>query len=1363
MRLLLAAIVLLTTALHLEAVQLPGEGADAAIAGGGAQPGHFCSILDITFSAKGRLYVLDLTLKDAKGQDYVGGGRVQVFERSGALAQSFSVVDQSLGGADIPSRLAVDARGAVYVAKPKAGRVQRYIDGVREQSFAVPSAYALAIGSIKGRETLVAIGSAHEIVDGKWAWLGGESMQLIDPASSAQKAVALARRLYAVTSVAIGPTGEVHVLANDLEPEFEAGGRVLVFGPDGTLARTYGLGGKTRTEDGAELLHSVAVDRAGRVYAMTWGNPGRVVRYDADGAMVTTRPGQFEWAYPWSVHSSYTPMAIDPDDRLWLASTPSRSEAERANHPAVLRVQTTFFSDDGHEVERHPAQLLGFKPEIRTALPYDIAYEPGPISAQVVFPPGRRMLHATEVAWRVLDAAKSEVASGHMPITLTDLAEADAAISFSVPRYGWYLIECRFSTGGQQIDAIAKSIVVTPRFAGMPVLGPGESPGGWEDIPRQLFCGLPNVRLHPHKDKLEELAKLAELGKRGGATILVQLFEGKNQIDAAFAKQVVTRLKGLVTYYELVNEPNFTMSPEEMAALAKELAPALKQIDPQIKIMGPTVCGIDLGWIQRFFSAGGGPFIDIVAIHDYEGHESISPEHWRWKFAELRALMAANGHRDTPIWQTERAISVIRGGLMTPLTQAARLTLQSDLLETLGVPREHNNHYYLNEGGFDSVPSYVWSQSGPFPAALACRTRQAMISGRRYEGQLEFGPTGNALYMGLRFQGEDGSTIILRNLGTVERALNSSASGDGIEVVDSWGNRSQVAVVSGRVSVQVAQLPCYVRLKPGQTFVPQAIDYGRNIAATATITFSGAASGDTATLTNGVLETYHAGNPLGGTGGERIWSGAAPTVTTPRVLELRWPSPRSIHAVVVYGVEADNGFCALIDYDLEVSTAPGVWTTVDRVRVPLPPSDRVRTAKTLADTWYIRSNRFAHEFPPCMASAIRLLIRRTTFGFAPDAIAAEVVRSAWGGCPAAATMLREIEVYATPSPVGLSLAASAGHSSVPATLTVSASGLGGAGGEASLRLPSGWSATPEHLHLGNGAPAVFTLSAPAAVPAGKLAIDAVATMAGMPDRTEAVAVQVASPVELHIEPPAGSGATVETALINRTDHPLSGSARLEVSAAQPPAAQPFGPLAPGQRLSVSWPLPSALAHAGVANVQLTVVADGIASSITRDLARRTWQVLAPVGGDERDAGLVAAIEQGRVDLHGSYPDAVGTARHWTAARSAAEHPEVLELAALAPAQSGTRAFAMISIRSPASRSAHLALQGRDGTLRAWLNAEPVSPAGADGASTVPMKAGWNVLVVASERTGNQWSFSTQLRDDAGDALRDLLFAAEPGP
>jgi hypothetical protein len=97
--------------------------------------------------------------------------------------------------------------------------------------------------------------------------------------------------------------------------------------------------------------------------------------------------------------------------------------------------------------------------------------------------------------------------------------------------------------------------------------------------------------------------------------------------------------------------------------------------------------------------------------------------------------------------------------------QAVRVTLQRDVLETRGIPNEHNAHYYMNYMGYGSVPTYLWSPAGPLPAALALRTREAMVQGQRFADTLDFGPNGNQFFLALRYAGAAGSTLVLRQLG----------------------------------------------------------------------------------------------------------------------------------------------------------------------------------------------------------------------------------------------------------------------------------------------------------------------------------------------------------------------------------------------------------------------------------------------------------------------------------------------------------------------------------------------------------------------------------------------------------------------
>jgi hypothetical protein len=514
------------------------------------------------------------------------------------------------------------------------------------------------------------------------------------------------------------------------------------------------------------------------------GNPGRVTKFDANITTILQREGQFQWGDPWSAHSGYTPLAVDRNDRLWAGAT-SVHDPNGPNFkyykpsPAVVRAETDFFEPAKKGVVQRSALLLGLTPSITTSLPYNIAYNLQPVPIEFVVGAANRQVREIDVAYRVQDVFGNQVLQSKFALPLQDNIEAKQAFSFTPPKMGWYTVSCDISHRGQRLLTIGEHFGVTTRFSGMNALAAGESPGGWTDAPRQMFVGLVNMRLHAKGGNAEELKKnIAELDKQVkmaseyGATFFVQ-FSDKKDCTPETVRAYVQHFKGRVKVWEVMNEPNFSMSPEEYVTMLKQVSPLIKSIDPQAQVMGPAICGIIMSWYESFYKLGGGPHVDILSLHDYEGHESIDEIHWRWKFGALRKLMAQYGDANKPVWQTERVITGVRGGVFLGVSQAVRITMHRDLLETLGVPTQHNNYYYLNEGGYSQVPSYLWSRSGPHPGALALRTRYAMTSalGREYSDALNFGPTGNKIFMGLRYKALDGSTVVLRNLGALEQPL----------------------------------------------------------------------------------------------------------------------------------------------------------------------------------------------------------------------------------------------------------------------------------------------------------------------------------------------------------------------------------------------------------------------------------------------------------------------------------------------------------------------------------------------------------------------------------------------------------------
>ena len=973
---------------YVHAREGKSEGADLVIGGTGTAPGEFTILRDIAFDGANNLYTLESggTAKDSKGT-YQGVARVQKFDNDGKFLLQFSLDTNAE-----PQRLAVTKNGEVFVTFPTQNFVRRYsASGEKLRDYTIANAFAITAQNFNGRERIAVIGDQLHFIALDTAQISIQDL----PAPIAK-----------TIDMTADKNGHLWLL----------GGINQIFELDdkGAILRTIGSGDKARAEDGSAALHSVAVDGQGNIYSLTYGNPGLITQYSADGQRIVQRGGQFKWADVWSTHSSYVPLAIDGNDRLWAAST------ELVNHPlydkfhfrpAVVRADANFFDPKNPAVRTSSALLLGFKASIETPLPYNVAYQSGPIEATFVVAPANRNLKAAHLYYHVYDATKTLIAQGQGDLPLQDGVEARFPLSFQAPRYGWYVLEIQISSGKQNLMGTSEFFAVTPRFANVPALKAGESPGGWEDAPRQMFSGLPAMRLHPTKglDKFDNDLKAAT---QSGATIIVQLTDKKDEFTPEIIAPILTRFKGRVNWYELFNEPNFSWSAQEFTERAKAIITVIRSIDPNAKIMGPSFVNLDLDGVKAWYEGGAGKMTDALALHDYEGHESISPEHWRWKFAQLRAIMAKYGDADKPIWQTERAIAGVRGGLFMGTTQAVRLSLHADLLQTLDVPLEHNLHYYLNQGGYSDVPSYVWSSTGPHPAALVMRTRAAQTQGRTYAGTLDFGAVGNTLFMGLRYQNNAGSTLILRNLGLSPQEVAFRVTGDSrLELMDAWGNVSQVLAVNGVAKIPLGQLPNYIQLAPGQNLQAVPMNWPRNVARAATLTYDGKGLGDIQWLNNGVIETIHDKNPLGGTDGKRIWQGDEIESSKPQTIEMRWDAPQKINAVILRGVRADNQFTALLDYDLQVLAGDNNWKTIDKVRSNLPPSDIAQSADANALTWYQDTNLWLHQFAPIETRALRLVIYRTTYGFAPDELARETVQSTWGNSSPSRPMLREIEVY----------------------------------------------------------------------------------------------------------------------------------------------------------------------------------------------------------------------------------------------------------------------------------------------------------------------------------------------------------------
>ena len=1017
-------------------------GYDMLVGGPGRDAGKLLELRDITFDAQGNLYTLDGSRLDAASGQRVGNLRVQKFDTSGKLLQTFDLRDATthlnLGESNEPFRMAVDGDGYVYVTVPyPASKVLVYApNGSFVRALDVPNAKAITVANVGGVQRIVVAPEASQLIRGSWQRVDGDKLLVLSPRGTGiEGTIDLPQQYALVMDLTSDAAGNFYLKADTTS--------IYKFSPTGELLQTWGGAGEGRASDGSQALYSVAVDDKGNVYSMTWGNPGNMVRYDADGTTVTTRAGQFSSNDPWS-NSSYVPLAIDPTTgRLWAGATqvytPSvGTSSTRLAVPLVVRTAADYFDADfgeGTNVLSHtPIYKVGFAATLGSDLPDNLSYQAGaPVQMNFTVKPAQRTIDRATLNWHVYDESKNEIASGSLVVALKNGEASDANFNWTPPRYGSYFVTAHVSAAQGELTSLSQNIVVTPQYDNLKTLEEGERTGtATTDAATQAWAGLPNVRLYPHLDqastpdakqrKLDELDAQLSAAERNGVLAIVQLADKQTNYDPNDLRLLMQRFGSRIKYLEVVNEPNFSGSVDNYFRIHSEAYAIAKGINRNVQIIGPATVNIDLDWARRLYELGFKNVSDGYSFHDYEGHESIDPAHWQWKLGELRKIMAQYGDANKPLWQTERAIAGVRGGDYQGLVQAIRLSMHLDLMETLGIPAERDLHFYMNQSGYSAVPSYLWSGTGPMPGVLATRTRYALTGakGRKYADQLNFGSQANDLFLGVRFVGVDGTqTISLRNLGTVPTPLQYAVSGAGSIFVTDWaGNSTEVPVVGGKVTLPMTQLPIYVELPRNATLTAPQLNFGTNVASQAHFTYSAPLTNNPqgfgtniARLNNGVVEAYQKSDPLGDTNGARIFTGAMPRDAQgkliPQTLTMSFDQPQTLQSLVLRGMHADNSFCALLSYDLQYQDAQGNWQTLAQVRNALPASEQVKSADASGAIWTDDTNYYINRFAPVTTSAMRVVVRDVTRGFLSDDGA-----QAWGKSMEPYFMMREVQLFA---------------------------------------------------------------------------------------------------------------------------------------------------------------------------------------------------------------------------------------------------------------------------------------------------------------------------------------------------------------
>ena len=163
--------------------------------------------------------------------------------------------------------------------------------------------------------------------------------------------------------------------------------------------------------------------------------------------------------------------------------------------------------------------------------------------------------------------------------------------------------------------------------------------------------------------------------------------------NLAGVKKVVQAFQNQVEYYEGLNEPNNSI--DGASFVTADLIPfyqTVKSVNPNLKAMAPAIVTIGpygLGWLQAFFGAGGGNYMDALSFHAYNnvnGDAALVQE----SFAGLDTLLSQYGLQNIETWQTEQGFMAAVYGSFQPRLQGRWTMLEMMMFEQNHIPKEHN-------------------------------------------------------------------------------------------------------------------------------------------------------------------------------------------------------------------------------------------------------------------------------------------------------------------------------------------------------------------------------------------------------------------------------------------------------------------------------------------------------------------------------------------------------------------------------------------------------------------------------------------------------------------------------------------------
>jgi len=243
-----------------------------------------------------------------------------------------------------------------------------------------------------------------------------------------------------------------------------------------------------------------------------------------------------------------------------------------------------------------------------------------------------------------------------------DINTAPGTYNFT-PLYTWLLLG---------------SIKNHPQF----VLTFGVTPTWASSVPTDTTCAYGPGACYPPKD----------LNTDGSGT---------NQMWITFITTLMQHIGTKINYFEMWNTPQdpsqWRGTQAQLVRMTKDARAIILKYNPSAKILTPPPGAFHLptssacfpaNWLDKFFAAGGGSYIDIVSFHGYIGNppaaEQIVPV-----VQCIRTIMSNRGQSAKPLWNTEGSYGLNSDLLNNTTTEASFLGRSFLVQASLNVQRYH--------------------------------------------------------------------------------------------------------------------------------------------------------------------------------------------------------------------------------------------------------------------------------------------------------------------------------------------------------------------------------------------------------------------------------------------------------------------------------------------------------------------------------------------------------------------------------------------------------------------------------------------------------------------------------------------------